>query len=63
MSIMAATTGLHFDYLPGVSGEDVPDKAMPPGPGGAGGVRGSWRAHMNALRQYEAWEITTCCGS
>jgi len=48
---MGAATGIHFEYIDGVLADQVPDKAMPPGAEvWTGAVRGSWRAHMNALR-------------
>ncbi|CAN8104388.1 unnamed protein product [Discula destructiva] len=50
MTLMGAATGLHFTFLPGVDGTKVPDSAMPPkAEGWTGKVRGSWRAHMDAL--------------
>lgn len=51
MSLMAAVTGLHFDYVPAFLGDDVKDVQMPPDAAGwVGQVRGSWRGHVNALR-------------
>lgn len=50
MTLMGAATGLHFTFLPEVAGTAVPDSAMPPGAEGCTDkVRGSWRAHMDAL--------------
>lgn len=60
MALMAATTGLHFEFFPAVRAEQVPDKAMPPGAQGwLGGVRGSWRAHINALRSIVEQNLTS----
>lgn len=50
MTLMGATTGLRFTFLPGVDVAKVPDAAMPPNAQGwTGKVRASWRAHMDAL--------------
>ncbi|KAI3390345.1 hypothetical protein diail_10012, partial [Diaporthe ilicicola] len=50
MTLMGATTGLRFTFLPGVDAAKVPDAAMPPEAAGwTGKVRASWRAHMDAL--------------
>lgn len=50
MTLMGATTGLRFTFLPGVDVANVPDAAMPPkAQGWTGKVRASWRAHMDAL--------------
>lgn len=50
MTLMGALTGLQFTFLPAVDGNNVPDNAMPPkAEGWTGKVRGSWRAHMDAL--------------
>jgi hypothetical protein len=52
MSLLAAVTGMHFSLIDGVSGESVPEKALPPGIASnlKKGAIGSWRAHMNAIR-------------
>jgi hypothetical protein len=51
MTLMGSSTGLRFTFLPGVDAAKVPDSAMPPeATGWTGKVRGSWRAHMDALR-------------
>lgn len=60
MTLMGATTGLQFDFLPGVDGNLVPDSAMPPNAQGwTGKVRGSWRAHMDALWYVVAHNISS----
>ena len=53
MSLGAAVTGLRLSYVDGVRGSDVEDRTLPADaleerilPGN----KGSWRAHMNALR-------------
>ena len=52
--IAGSLLDIHFDFIPGIRGTDVPDRALPiPGDQrsqlGQGNV-GSWRAHMNALQ-------------
>jgi hypothetical protein len=55
MVLQAALSGIQIEFIDGVMGKDVPDKALPksspdyqrpPDP-----VIGSWRAHMNAVRE------------
>ena len=54
LTIAGSLLDIHFDFIPGIRGADVPDKALPP-PGdqrkrfGEGNV-GSWRAHMSAVQ-------------
>lgn len=60
MTLMGVTTGLHFSFLPAVDGSKVPDSAMPPkAEGWTGKVRGSWRAHMDALWHVVDQNLTT----
>ena len=55
MTLSAALSNLEIEFVDGVLGETVPDKAIPlapelerpPAP-----VVGSWRAHMNAIQEY-----------
>jgi len=52
MSLAAATTGLEFDYVDGVT--EVSRRALPPGGEQVGlndGALGAWRAHMNVLQK------------
>ena len=52
MSLAAALTGLHVEYVDGET--DVSRKLLPPGGKEkhlSDGGLGAWRAHMNALRQ------------
>jgi hypothetical protein len=55
LGLAAVLTGIKVDWVPGVEGERINDKVLPPG--GAEhnvsrGVRGSWRAHMNTLYRF-----------
>jgi hypothetical protein len=52
MSLSAAVSNLQLDWIDGVSGDDVLEKALPPGDHKSIslGNKGSWRAHMNALQ-------------
>jgi len=53
MTLAAALTGIDVTWVDGVAGKDVPDKVMPGDSFDKGitlGNKGSWRAHMNALR-------------
>lgn len=54
MTLAASLTGLDVDWIEGWSGHDVHEKALPPDSWGrpmAYDNRGSWRAHMDALRR------------
>lgn len=53
LTLTGSLTGLHFDFVNGVLGDSIPEKAYPPGSGPtfSAANRGSWRAHMNAIRQ------------
>lgn len=54
IALSSALTGFHVEWVDGVRGEDIPDKAIP-----FGITRerlwntnlGSWRGHMNAVRR------------
>jgi len=53
MTLAGAVTGIKFDWIDGVSGDQVSDKALPPDSldiNISKGNKGSWRAHMTALR-------------
>lgn len=53
MALAGALTGVKFDWIDGVSGDDVPDTVLPADSLDkrlSKGNKGSWRAHMNALR-------------
>ncbi|CAN8096967.1 unnamed protein product [Discula destructiva] len=54
MTLQAALSGLHINFIDGVLGKDVPDKAIPTSPhhGRMGDPSiGSWRGHMNAIQE------------
>lgn len=54
MALAGALTGVEFDWIEGVAGDDVPDDVLPLDSLGkhiSKGNKGSWRAHMNALRR------------
>lgn len=56
VSLAAAVSDFQIDFIDGVGGDSIPEKALPPGGSGesvklAKGIRGSWRSHMNALRE------------
>ncbi len=53
MSLAAAITGLRVDWIAGWAGKDVLEKALPADSADQSileGNKGSWRAHMDALR-------------
>lgn len=52
LSLAAAFSEINLDWIDGVSGDAVFEKALPPGDriNLSTGARGSWRAHMNAIR-------------
>jgi hypothetical protein len=52
MSLAAALSDIKVEYVDGVDGQEVADKALPPGTVDLNiqnGTKGSWRAHMNAI--------------
>jgi hypothetical protein len=54
MALAGALTGVAFDWVDGVAGDDVPDDVLPLDSLDkhiSKGNKGSWRAHMNALRK------------
>jgi len=54
MTLQAALSNLHINFIDGVLGKDVPDNAIPtsPGHGRMGDASiGSWRGHMNAIQE------------
>ena len=62
MSLAAALTNITVDYIDGVKGDTIPDKALPhkqehrPMPAN---FLGSWRAHMNTIREIVEKGIST----
>lgn len=54
LSLTAALTGFHVDFVDGVRGESIPDKAVTFGIDRHALMEtnlGSWRGHMNAIRR------------
>ncbi|KAK8852203.1 glycosyltransferase family 25 protein [Apiospora arundinis] len=56
MTLAAAVSNLTLDWVDGVDGDTVEERVLPPGDrpkskSSDTAVRGSWRAHMNALRR------------
>lgn len=54
LTLTAALTGFHVDFVDGVRGETIPDKALPIGVNRDMLMEtnlGSWRGHMNAIRR------------
>ncbi|KAI9830942.1 MAG: hypothetical protein M1819_005325 [Sarea resinae] len=60
--VTGAATHIEFDWVDGVLGADVPDKAITPPMNreqlGAGNI-GSWRAHLNALTEVVRQNLST----
>lgn len=54
MSLAASYSGMNLDWIDGVDAEQIVEKAYPPGNHRfmPHGNLGSWRAHMNAVREY-----------
>lgn len=54
LALTSALTGFHVDWVDGVRGETIPDKALPIGIDRLQLMEtnlGSWRGHMNAIRR------------
>ncbi|KAK8043416.1 glycosyltransferase family 25 protein [Apiospora rasikravindrae] len=56
MALVAAVSNLTLEWVDGVDGDTVEERVLPPGDrpkqkSSDAAVRGSWRAHMNALRR------------
>lgn len=59
MVLASSLTGFDVEWVDGVRGESIPDKAVPFGVNRVKlmeGNLGSWRGHMNAIRRYCALE-------
>jgi hypothetical protein len=53
LALTSSLTGFHIDWIPGVKGQTIPDKAVPYGADRKKiweNNLGSWRGHMNAVR-------------
>jgi hypothetical protein len=55
MVLQAALSDIEIEFIDGVLGKDVPDKALPKSSPDSQRIPdasiGSWRAHMNAVRE------------
>ncbi|KAI0203563.1 hypothetical protein F4808DRAFT_467003 [Astrocystis sublimbata] len=54
LALASALTGFRIEFLDGVKGESIPDRAVPPGVDRQSLMEtnlGSWRGHMNAIRR------------
>ncbi|KAF2659976.1 glycosyltransferase family 25 protein [Lophiostoma macrostomum CBS 122681] len=61
LALAASYTGITLDFIPGVEGDSIGETAYPPGNHRtiSKGNRGSWRAHMNAIREVIERNLTT----
>lgn len=60
MALASSLTGFDIEWIDGVRGQDIPDKAVPFGVDRARLMEtnlGSWRAHMNAIRRYVSMSL------
>ncbi|KAK8074903.1 glycosyltransferase family 25 protein, partial [Apiospora hydei] len=68
MTLTSSLTGFNLEWIDGVKGEAVPDKAIPFGKNRdnlPNTYLGSWRSHMNAIRRQvllRRWPCTDMCG-
>lgn len=54
IALTSAVTGFHVEFIDGIKGESIPDKAVPFGVDRKALMEtnlGSWRGHMNAIRR------------
>lgn len=62
ITLSAALSGIEVEFIDGLQGQDVPDKAIPSGPGqnrmGDSSI-GSWRGHMNAIQEIVKRNLTS----
>ncbi|KAH9865518.1 hypothetical protein J1614_009103 [Plenodomus biglobosus] len=62
MSLSAALSNIRLEFVDGVTGDSIHQKAYPPPDGNIKllpGIRGSWRTHMNALQRVVEQNLTT----
>lgn len=62
MSLAAAASGLRVEYVDGVKGDEMSDKAIPAGQSEVNlnsGALGSWRAHLNAILRVVELNLTS----
>jgi hypothetical protein len=60
MSLSAAASNIKLEFVEGVTGGSINEKAYPPPEENrkhSAGIRGSWRTHMNALQRYMVSEL------
>ncbi|QSZ35916.1 hypothetical protein DSL72_007038 [Monilinia vaccinii-corymbosi] len=60
MVLSASLTGFQVEFMDGVRGDQVSDKARPPGLTLKDGAMGSWRGHMNVIRRHANPAIPAC---
>lgn len=56
ITLQASLSDIKINFVDGVFGEDIPDKAIPTSPNHdrlPDPVLGTWRAHMNAIQESE----------
>ncbi|ESZ94730.1 glycosyltransferase family 25 protein [Sclerotinia borealis F-4128] len=51
MVLSASLTGFEVEFVDGMKGDEISDKARPPGLALKDGAIGSWRGHMNVIRR------------
>lgn len=62
MTLSAATSNIHFEFIDGVTGDSIKPSAYPPPLENQklqAGIRGSWRTHMNTLQTIIDRNLTT----
>ncbi|CAI9633766.1 unnamed protein product [Alternaria burnsii] len=62
MSLSAAASNIKLEFVEGVTGGSINEKAYPPPEENrkhSAGIRGSWRTHMNALQRIVDRNLTT----
>lgn len=62
LTLTSSLTGFDVEWIDGVRGESIPDKAVPFGVDRAKLMEtnlGSWRGHMNAIRRYVLGALET----
>ncbi|KAF2869900.1 hypothetical protein BDV95DRAFT_620423 [Massariosphaeria phaeospora] len=62
MTLAAATSNMKLEFVDGVTGNSINQKAYPPPQENiklSNGIRGSWRTHMNALQRIVEENLTT----
>jgi hypothetical protein len=60
MSLSAVVSNVKIEFVEGVTGDSINEKAYPPPEENrkhSAGIRGSWRTHMNALQRYTIFKL------